>query len=348
MNIDFFKEEELVKGRTTEEKVIYGSAGLGALLLVLGIAVYTTISQENGLIMMMISVMVGIMPYGLISFFKNRAVREMENQFPSFLKDLAESKRGGMTIIKSFESARDTDYGRMNNEIKKIHNQLTWGIPFTEVMERYSKRMEESAVIQESLSIIIQSFRSGGNVTDTIQSVAEDATMLRDVLQEKDSKLKQQLFIIYIIYFLFAGITIGTYFMMGELLGLGTEEEGAIAGMTEIIADDGEDASVARFCGQNIAAAGPFCSLAHVFNFVPDNVSELGWQDPWVEQYGYAQMAYYKSLLFTILIIQGIAVAALAGQVSEGSPAAGIKHALIMLPVAFIAFMMVVGPAGVV
>ena len=347
MAIDFFKEEELQEGTTTIQKIIYGSVAVSALVIILGITMYILGAQENGIILMLLGIMLGVMPYGLISFFKNRAVTEIENQFPSFLKDLAESKRGGMTILKSFESARDTDYGRLNNEIEKVHNQLTWGIPFPEVMDRFSKRMSESAVIQESISIIIQSFKSGGNVTDTIQSVAEDAAMLRDTLQEKDSKLKQQLFIIYIIYFLFIGITSGTYFMMGELLGLGTAEEGAMAGMAEIMGDGDEDGqAIANFCGDNIAPAEPFCTTALVFNFVPDNVSEIGYNDPWVEEYGYAQMAYYKSLLFVILMIQGIAIAALAGQVSAGTPAAGIKHGLILLPIAFVTFITVVGSAG--
>lgn len=355
MPIDFFKEEELQEGKTKIQRIIETSVAVSALILVTGITLYITGMQENGIILMMLGILVGVMPYGLISFFKNRAVTEIESQFPSFLKDLAESKRGGMTILKSFESARDTDYGRLNDEVIKIHNQLTWGIPFPDVMNRFSKRMDESAVIQESISIIIQSFRSGGDVTDTIQSVAEDASMLRDVLQDKDSKLRQQLFIIYIIYFLFIGITSGTYFMMAELMGLGTDATGAMSGMSQIMGEGGGSGGagggggggIPNFCGDNIAPAEPFCQVALVFNFVPDNVSEIGFNNPWVQEYGYAQMAYYKSLLFTILIIQGIAIAALAGQVSEGTPAAGIKHGLILLPVAFVAFITVVGSAGV-
>ena len=351
MEIDFFKEDEIQEGYTLIQKIVYSSAAIASFIIVIALFLYIIGAQENAIIMMLLGIMIGVMPYGLISFFKNRAVREIENQFPSFLKDLAESKRGGMTILKSFESARDTDYGRLNNEITKIHDQLTWGIPFPRVMGRFSKRMDESAVIQESISIIIQSFKSGGHITETIQSVADDASMLREVLQDKDSKLKQQLFIIYIIYFLFIGIISGTYFMMGELLGLGTDEQGAMSGMAEIMGEGGESGEggqgIPKFCGDGIAPAEPFCSLALVFNFVPENISQLGYSDPWVNEYGYAQMGYYKSLLFTILMIQGIAIAALAGQVSQGTPAGGVKHGMILLPVAFVAFIYVVGSAGV-
>jgi hypothetical protein len=58
-------------------------------------------------------------------------------------------------------------------------------------------------------------------------------------------------------------------------------------------------------------------------------------------------MAYYNSLLFLMLIIQGLCTAAVSGQISEGSPSAGVKHAIVMVPAALITFMTVVGPMGV-
>jgi len=58
-------------------------------------------------------------------------------------------------------------------------------------------------------------------------------------------------------------------------------------------------------------------------------------------------MAYYKALLFTMLMIQGVLTALVAGQIKEGSPSAGIKHAIVMLPIAFIAYVSYVGSAGI-
>ncbi|MFB6204620.1 MAG: type II secretion system F family protein [Candidatus Nanohaloarchaea archaeon] len=339
--LDFFKEEEYQAGRPLEDKVVFGSIGVAAVLILVGILLYLGVSQQIGGLTVILGLLVGIMPYGLLSFLKNRAIREMEDQFPVFLKDLAESKRGGMTILRAFESSMDTDYGRLNPEIEKVYRELTWGIPFPEVMRRFSRRMEDSAVIQESLSIIIQSFESGGNITQTIEAVAEDAGQLREVIQEKNAKLKQQLVIMYVIYFLFIGITIGIYIMLAQLLGLGSSDPGALASIGQVIGQGGGGQT--QFCGGDIAASRPFCTTARIFGFVPANVT-FGSQ--YSKTYGYGNMAYYKSLLFSMLMIQGMATAAVAGQVAEGSPSAGIKHALVMLPLAFIAFMFVVAPAG--
>ena len=339
--IDFFREEDYEPGYSTEDKVIFGSLGIGGVLIIIGMFIYSTIAVQTGGLVMILGILVSVLPYGIISFLKNRAVSEMERQFPAFLKDLAESKRGGMTILKSFESAEDTDYGRLNNEIDKVHNQLSWGIPFPEVMERFSRRVDDSPVIQESLSIILQSYRSGGKITETIEAVADNATMLREVIQEKKSALKQQLVIMYVIYFLFIGITVGVYFLMQQLLGLGSPEPGTIENVGQLLGGGG---GATNFCSGEIGFADPFCGIAQVFGFVPGNITDLG--SVAAEEMAYGQMAYYKSVLFTMLMIQGMSSAAVAGQISEGSPSAGIKHAMIMLPLAFAVFMYVVRPMG--
>lgn len=341
--LEFFKEEEIQQGRSAAEKIILISVAVGAMLIIGGIGIYMVGGRQTGGSLLILGLIVGALPYGLVSFLKNRAVREVEDQFPSFLQDLAESKRGGMTIIQAFESATETDYGRLNGEIEKIHNELTWGIPFPEVMERFSRRMNASAVIQESISILLQSFRSGGNITKTIESIAEDSANLKEVIQKKNAKTKQQILIMYVIFFLFIGITIGIYLMLGQLLGLGQPGEGALQNVEFL----GGSGGITNYCSGEIMFAEPLCTISEIFGFVPDKAAQEGLGSSYAEEYKYGQMAYYKGLLFAMLMIQGICTGAVAGQIGEGSPSAGIKHALVMLPIAFAVYMYMVGLAGV-
>jgi hypothetical protein len=350
VEVNFFKEEEYQPGYSIEDKVALGSIGMGGVIVLAGLILFIMVSQQLGGITLILGIMAGVLPYGLLSFFKNRSITKIEKQFPDFLSDLAESKRGGMTLVRAFDSATDNDYGKLNSEIDRIYNELSWGIPFPEVMERFSKRMEDSAVIQESISIIIQSYKSGGDITQVIESVADDAARLRKVIQDKNAKLQQQLFIMYVIFFLFIGITIGIYTMLGQLLGLGTTDDGAIEGIGGVVGGGGggEQRGPVNFCSGDIAAAQPFCTTSKVFGFVPQNISsgEVTLDSQYAQRFAYGRMAYYKALLFLMLIVQGIATAAVAGQIKEGSPSAGIKHALIMLPIAFVAYISYVGNAG--
>lgn len=347
--VDFFKEDEYQPGYSIEDKVVLASVGGGGFIVIIGLVMFLSVSQRIGGLVLISGILAGVLPYGLVSFIKNRQIRKMENQFPSFLSDLAESKRGGMTLLKAFESSKENDYGALNDQVERVYNELSWGIPFPEVMERLSKRLSDSAVIQESISIIIQSFKSGGNITSTIESVADDAARLRKVIQDKDAKLQQQLFIMYVIFFLFIGITIGIYTMLAQLLGLGTTEEGAIEGISGVIGGGEGDSGPTNFCNGQIIAAQPFCATSKIFGFVPANISsgEVALTSPYSTNRAYGRMAYYKALLFTMLMVQGIMTALVAGQIKEGSPSAGIKHALVMLPIAFIAYISYVGSAGI-
>lgn len=340
--IEFFEEDDPYdKGISKEDKVVFGSIAVGSLIILAGMGIYIGISQQIGGSLLILGLLIAVLPYGIISFLKNRAIREVEDQFPSFLQDLAESKRGGMTILQAFESARETDYGRLNGEIEKIHDELTWGIPLPKVMERFSRRMDNSEVIQESISILLQSFRSGGNITKTIESIADDSIQLKETIQKKNAQIRQQILIMYVIYFLFVGITIGIYMMLSQLLGLGSANSGALQN-TEFLGGSG---GATNYCNGDIIYAQPLCSTAKIFGFVPGNITDF--TTAYATTYKYGQMAYYKALLFTMLMIQGAATGAVAGQISEGSPSAGIKHALIMIPIAFVAFMYLVGFTGV-
>lgn len=335
-------DNEGMPGLSKREKLIYGSAGGGVAMILLGLIVYLLTGSQIAGGMLILGMIVSILPYGILSFIRNRHRKEMERQFPAFLKGLAESKRGGMTLLNALESSKETDYGRLNQEIERVYNELTWGIPFPEVMERFSQRVSDSAVMQQSLSIIIQSFKSGGNITHTIESVAEDASKLREAVAEKNSRLKQQLLIMYVIYFLFIGITIGIYIMLDQLLALGSAGSGALGNVGEIIGGGGS--SEVQFCSDNIIAAQPFCGIARIFGFIP---ADIAYGSSQAIEMKYEKMAYYKSLLFTMLMIQGIATSGVAGKISEGKAIAGVKHAIIMLPVAFITFMLIIAPQGI-
>ncbi|MFB6180331.1 MAG: type II secretion system F family protein [Candidatus Nanohalobium sp.] len=333
-------EDQAEEGKPIQQKVKEYSLAAGILLVILGGVLYMFAGPQIGGALILLGLIAAVLPYSLLSFLRSRQISEMEAQFPAFLNGLAESKRGGMTLLDAFESAYNTDYGRLNSEIEQVYMELSWGIPFPEVMERFAARVEDSSVMQNSISIILQSFQSGGNITHTIDSVADEAASLRNIVKEKDSQLKQQMMIMYLIYLLFIGITIGLYFLLNMLLGIGDPGGGAFSNIGELTGGGQQ----IKYCSGGVAPAKPFCQIARVFGFVPSGV-EFGSET--ARTYGYGKMAYYKSLLFTMLMVQGLSTSAVAGKITQGKASAGTKHALIMLPLAFIAFMLVVAPMGV-
>lgn len=331
--------------QNNKRSLVVTTAIIGFITGLIGFIVYFMGKIRTGGIIIIIGLLFGALPYATLSFLKGKRIKEIEDEFPSFLNELAESKRGGMTLIDAFESANESDHGKLNEEIEKVYTELTWGVPFPEVMQKFSKRMEKSPVIQESLSIIIRGFKSGGEIVEVLDSVANNASDLKKIMQERKSNVKQQIYIMYLIFFLFLGITAGLYVMLSQLLGLGGGS-GALSGLGEVL---GGSSGPTNYCVEGIGLAQPFCSSAKVLGFVPatgPDGSPINLAREYASTNSYGMMAYYKSLLFYMLMIQGGCIAAVSGKISEGSVVSGMKHVAVMIPIAFVFFMLVIRPMG--
>ena len=296
-----------------KKKVMYGSFGGGGAILVIGILAYLLGAKSIGSALFVGGIIGSFLPYGLFSYFRNRYFQALEKEFPNFLRDIAESKKSGRSIPQAIRDAKDTDYGRLNEEIDKIANQISWGISLPEVLERFSHRMEGSELIRRSLSIIIQSYRSGGNISETMEAISKDASKIKEAQEERSSTLYQQVVVIYVIYFMFVGIILALSRILVPLMNLSSGVSTNILG-----------GGATNFC--SIDLTSPLCSLCPTLN--------LGSPQE--------KMCYYKALFFFMVIIEGVFNGLVAGQIEEDTVVAGVKHALLMLPIGFLAFIIFV------
>jgi flagellar protein FlaJ len=164
-----------------------------------------------------IALTVAFVPYSFFSYFQKKASVDMEKNLPSFLRDIAESRKTGMTLPQALYKSAQIDYGKLSKELKKMANQISWGVPFHEVLARFSKR-SNSPFIQRSIAIIIEAQESGGALIETLDAVANDARMIKEAEEERKSKLKQQAVIIYAIFFLFMAIVVALQKLMMPLI----------------------------------------------------------------------------------------------------------------------------------
>jgi flagellar protein FlaJ len=153
------------------------------------------------------AVIIAFTPYSLVVYLEKKKVIDMENNFPSFLRDMAESKKTGMTLPQAVYKAAKVDYGKLSKEVAKMSNQISWGVPFHEVLERFSKR-SNSRFIQRAVAIIIEAQVTGGAIVETLDAVANDARLIKETEKERKSKLNQQAMIMYAIFFLFVAIVV--------------------------------------------------------------------------------------------------------------------------------------------
>lgn len=301
-------------------KVLLISVGISAFLFVIAL-----LSGDRGVLSMIVflSTFIVAVPQFLLRYEKYKGLKEMESKFPSFLRDMVESVRSGMPFHQAIVTSSTIDYGKLSKEIKKMANQISWGIPFDKVINQAADRLKASKRLSTQLRTIRESYISGGDVVSALESMAETAIILDEAEKERRSVLGQYVVLMYGICFLFLGIVVGInrlmvpIFQISELTTSG--EFAATPADTGLINPCDETAGF----GQSIC--GGFFFVCNVFGV---NTEEIG--------------CYYTSLFFFMSMMVAMSCGLVAGQISEGSIVAGMKHSVVMSAVIFGAFILLV------
>jgi flagellar protein FlaJ len=252
-------------------------------------------------------------PQFFLSYQKFQSVKEMEEVFPSFLRELAESVRSGVPLYKSIQNAAKSEYGKLSAEIKKMSHQISWNMNIEKVLDQFAERLKRSKRIHSSTKIIRESYLQGGNLADTIDSVASNATMLEDVQKEKRSILSQYVLLMYAISIIFIVIVVAinrllipifesTSKVVGQQLGL-VNPCGTVSGIEVTLCDFLNTSSNA------------------LFGLQPNTIA-----------------SYYIGLFFYMAIMQAIFSGLVVGQISDNSLTSGLKHSIILSGIVFGSF----------
>jgi flagellar protein FlaJ len=143
--------------------------------------------------------------YGMYEYLRVRKVYKIDTIFPDFVRDLAESRRAGMTFTKAILFASKGNYGILTPEIQKISQQVSWGSSVTDALIAFSERVQTRS-IRRTISLIIEASKSGGNVADVLDVAAKDAREIKMLEAERKSNMASYVVVIYVAAFVFLAI----------------------------------------------------------------------------------------------------------------------------------------------
>jgi len=300
----------------TKNKIIIASTTLAVVLIFIGMMTGDTGTLGNIII---IAVFVSTGPYFLYRYSRLMWLRSLEQQFPNFVRDLADSSRSGMSFAEAIRLATKAHYGKLSPEIEKINNRLSWGTPFLRTLDIFGKDVKDSKPITEALEIIRQSYESGGSIAATLDSVARDMVMLKEAEAERSSLVKQQVMIMYGIFFMFLGISIMIIYVMVPMIKSQADIESSDMigfGFTNPCCTTNCQPDCLGECikdSQSVFPCSYFSMVCSFFN-APEGIG-----------------CYYLALFFTVVMIQGLFTGLISGQLGENSVISGAKHSMIMM-----------------
>jgi len=135
--------------------------------------------------------------FGIYEFLRLRRVRKIDDRFPDFVRDLAESRRAGMTFTKAIMYSSRGNYGVLTPEIQKIARQISWGSSVDNALNAFAKRVN-TKLIRRTISLIIEASRSGGNVADVLDAASKDAREIKLIDSERRANMLSYVAVIYV------------------------------------------------------------------------------------------------------------------------------------------------------
>jgi flagellar protein FlaJ len=141
-----------------------------------------------------------------------RGMRGVESEMPSYLRDIAESRKAGLSpekcIIYASERHRDA---RFQSIAKAFSNQLEWGVPLRKIYENLARTVRSRSALVH-FRILIEAIESGGGYTASLDILAKSSESSQGAEKEKASMLKPY----FMIAFMVTALTSVTTLMVAQ------------------------------------------------------------------------------------------------------------------------------------
>lgn len=193
-------------GRLRFKNEYFIGISVGVLLLFLDI--YLFVDFTTGTIarwfwgVMVLAINIGGLQFFIDFMKENTRQKEIELKFLEFIRNLVENVRSGVSIPKSIIQVSNEDYGALTPYIKKLANQIQWGIPIHVAFTNFGNDTG-NRVIKRSISIVIEAEESGGDIASVLESVSESVVAIKKMKEERRASAYSQIVQGYIIFFVF-------------------------------------------------------------------------------------------------------------------------------------------------
>ncbi|MEM2318759.1 MAG: type II secretion system F family protein, partial [Candidatus Bathyarchaeia archaeon] len=143
-----------------------------------------------------LSLFVATFPAAIVHQKVNSKKVSMEQGITSFLRDLTEVRKTGLSPEKCIESLANRDYGEFSKELRKISSEISWGVPVRKVIMDFVKRVK-SWMAQLVMFLLVETIDVGGGTIAMIESLARFNNLTQEVEKEKKMAVRPYIMMPY-------------------------------------------------------------------------------------------------------------------------------------------------------
>ena len=142
---------------------------------------------------------------------------EAEESMPSFLRDVSENRKTGMSPEKSIsQAATRRGYGSFSGILKRIVNQIEWGVSLRKIFSDLRGKLHSWPVLMDFL-ILIETIEVGGGPYEALDTLASYSEKIRDIEKNKREMLKPYIILPFIWTVLMALTFTFTFYVITHL-----------------------------------------------------------------------------------------------------------------------------------
>ncbi len=155
-----------------------------------------------------------LLPLAILYESKSRKEKMIKREIPDFLHRLAITNEIGMTLTQSIELMSKSDSGSITPEVKKIWNDIDWGLGVNDAFVRFANRIKMASVAR-TVTLLTEAFKSSGDVKDVLEITSKDARTTQILERERSVNM---LIYVVIIFMSFMVFTIVIYILSSSFL----------------------------------------------------------------------------------------------------------------------------------
>jgi len=196
-----------------KEKKLIGivSAALGVFMGILSLVAYFVLHIQ-GLVfdwdqLLVLAMMIAIFPPAVVEFLDLRWERGINKNIPRLVREIAESGRTGLTLVRAIEVSADRDYGPLTPELKQLVAQLSWGTSLEEALRSFSARAR-TKLAKRVADLIAEVARTGGDTQEIMEQLNRHIGELQSIDRERYTQMRPYAAVVYIAFgvFLFTDV----------------------------------------------------------------------------------------------------------------------------------------------
>lgn len=170
----------------------------------------------------MLCLFIATAPAAVVHSRLSRKRNSLEQGINSFLRDLTEVRKTGLSPEKCIESLSSRDYGAFSTELRKISSEISWGIPVRKVIMDFVKRTR-SWMSQIIMFLLVETIDVGGGTIAMIESLARFNNLTQEVDREKRMSVRPYIMMPYFAALLLVATTTMMIGFTSGTLGVSAE-----------------------------------------------------------------------------------------------------------------------------